>query len=268
MTETYGSPSGTLEPVWEHRYDGMPVRAYRTAEDVGKAAAADFAAIVAEALLDRQEVAVILATGNSQLPFFAALHERDDIEWSRVHVLHMDEYIGMGTEHPASFRRYLMEKLANKVTLAGFHGLAGEADDVEAEMSRYADLIRQLDPVVCVLGIGENGHLAFNDPPANFTTDVLVDRVELDDACRRQQWGEGHFPTLDAVPRTAITLTVPALLRQAHVLAIVPEARKAAAVQAALTGPVSPSCPASALRTSGNVRLYLDGESASMLPSL
>jgi glucosamine-6-phosphate deaminase len=252
--------------VWERRYDELPVRTYRTAEEVGKAAAADFAAIVAEALTDRPEVAAVLATGNSQLPFFAALHERDDIQWSRLHVLHMDEYLGMGPEHPASFRRYLNEKLADKVTLAGFHGLAGEADDVEAEMSRYADLIRQLDPVVCVLGIGENGHLAFNDPPANFTTDKLLEIVELDEACRRQQWGEGHFPTLDSVPRTAITLTVPALLRPAHVLAIVPEARKAAAVQTALTGPVSPDCPASALRPAGNVRLYLDGESASLLP--
>ena len=144
-------------------------------------------------------------------------------------------------------------------------GIRGDAPDVAAELARYTALLEEYKPVVCVLGIGENGHLAFNDPPADFTTSQTIHVVNLDETCRRQQVGEGHFAGLDEVPRQAISLTVPALLRPAHVMGLVPEARKARAVQAALEGPVTEHCPASILRTQAHVKLYLDRDSAALL---
>lgn len=251
--------------VWERRFRQLPVAAYPSAGALGAAAAAAFAATVGEALRSRPAVAVILATGNSQLPFFAALRNRPDIDWPRIDVFHMDEYLGMSPGHPASFRRYLHEQLVDTVGPREFHGLRGDADDVQQEIRRYSALLDESEPHVCVLGIGENGHLAFNDPPAVFTTGELVHLVELDEPCRRQQWTEGHFPTLDAVPRRALSLTVPALLRPPHVFALVPEKRKAEAVRNALTGPVTPRCPASILQEAPHARLFLDPESSSLL---
>jgi len=177
----------------------------------------------------------------------------------------MDEYLGMPGDHPASFRWFLGEHLVRHVHPAGFHQVAGDAADPQVEAERYSALLKRLEPQICVLGIGENGHLAFNDPPADFGTADLVHRVELDSACRRQQWQEGHFPSLDEVPSQALSLTIPALLKPRHIFGIVPETRKAAAVKAALEGPVSPSCPASILRTAFSARLYLDAGSASLL---
>ena len=251
--------------MWERRYGQLPVASYPSADALGAAAAAAFAATVGDTLRSRPTVAVILATGNSQLPFFAALRSRSDIDWSRIDVFHMDEYLGMPAGHPASFRRYLHEQLVNVVNPREFHAMRGDADDVQEEIRRYSALLNEFDPLVCVLGIGENGHLAFNDPPADFTTGELVHLVELDEPCRRQQWSEGHFPTLEAVPRRALSLTVPALLRPSHVLSLVPEKRKAEAVRNALTGPVTPQCPASILQETPHARLFLDPESSSLL---
>jgi glucosamine-6-phosphate deaminase len=177
----------------------------------------------------------------------------------------MDEYLDMSDEHPASFRRYLREELVDHVHPLAFYGMKGDAADVDAELSRYAALLAEHQPVACVLGIGENGHLAFNDPPADLYTDQDIHIVELDQQCRQQQVNEGHFSTLERVPKQAISLTVPALLKPSHVLAVVPEARKAAPVKAALEGPVTPDCPASILRTQAHAKLYLDRESSSLL---
>jgi glucosamine-6-phosphate deaminase len=176
----------------------------------------------------------------------------------------MDEYLGISPNHPAAFRRYLRERIVERVHPGAFHFIDGDAVDSEAECARYAALLRAHPLDLCCLGIGENGHLAFNDPPvADFDDPLDVKVVELDAACRRQQVGEGHFEQVDAVPAQAITVTIPALLRAGRVLAIVPEARKRAPVHAALTGPVSAACPASILRTRGNVTLHLDQGSGS-----
>ena len=244
--------------------DQMRVAIYDSGDELGAAAAGDLAAILREAVAAQGEASIILATGNSQLAFMRALRARPDVAWERVTVFHMDEYLGMAEQHPASFRRHIRQHLVDAVRPRAFYGLAGDADDPGAEMARYTVLLERHRPVACVLGIGENGHLAFNDPPADFTTGDLIHRVTLDEACRRQQVGEGHFATLAEVPAEALSLTIPALLRPPRVLAIVPEARKAAAVKAALEGPVTPDCPASILRTMPHVSMYLDRESASL----
>jgi len=243
----------------------MPVRVLASNDLLGRAAADDFATIISQLLNKQDKVAVIFACANSQLTFLNALRAIKGIDWSRIVVFHMDEYLGMSDQHPASFARFIREKLVNFVNPGEFYPLNGNTSDVKSELKRYTDLMTKYSPDVCVLGIGENGHLAFNDPPADFHTKELIHVVDLDLVCRTQQVNEGHFPTLDDVPQHALSLTVPALLAPKHVLAIVPEERKAAAIQTALTGPVTPNCPASILRTQPHVTLYLDQDSASLV---
>lgn len=247
------------------KYGQLDVSIARSNDELGTAAGDAFASATKSALNAADEIAVILATGNSQLTFVRALLERDDIEWSRITILHMDEYLGMSEDHPASFRRWMHENLVQHVNPKAFHGVEGDREPVEDELERYAALVRDLEPAICVMGIGENGHLAFNDPPADLETRDLMKLVELDAACRNQQVGEGHFASLDETPRHALTLTVHALLGPATVLVLTPEARKAAAVKAALEGPVTPTCPASILQTQSQAHLYLDLDSSSML---
>jgi glucosamine-6-phosphate deaminase len=204
----------------------------------------------------------MFASGNSRLEFLDVLVTLD-VDWSRVVGFHMDEYWGIGADHPASFRRYMRERIVEPTGIAAFHEIRGDAPDADAECGRYGTLLRDHPLDLCCLGIGENGHLAFNDPPvADFEDRLNVKVVELDDACRQQQVGEGHFPSLDAVPRNAITVTIPALLRSVTVLAIVPEKRKREPVKRAIGGVVSTDCPASILRTRSNVTLHLDTDSA------
>jgi glucosamine-6-phosphate deaminase len=245
--------------------DKMPVSVFDSIDAMGAAAARDLAAILRESVAKSGYASIIVATANSQLSFYAALRALPDIPWDRITVFHMDEYLGLSDQHPASFRQRLRENLIDVVRPRAFHALAGDAANPEEEIRRYAALLRQQPPVACVLGIGENGHLAFNDPPADFETHEDLAVVVLDELSRRQQVGEGHFSHTDEVPRSAITLTIPALLRASYVLAVVPEVRKAVAVQCALERPVSQVCPASILRTQSHVRLYLDLESASLL---
>ena len=246
-------------------YENLNVLTFDTAEDLASTAAADLAAILRQAIAGQGTAAAIFATGNSQLAFYHALRSRDDIAWDCVTVFHMDEYLGLSEQHPASFRRVMREQLVDPVGPRAFHGIAGDAPDVAAELERYAALLAAARPVACVLGIGENGHLAFNDPPADFTTGQSIHLVTLVESCRQQQVGEGHFARLEDVPRQAISLTVPALLAPPHILVLAPEARKAAAVRAALEGPITPDCPASILRTAPHARLYLDRDSAALL---
>jgi glucosamine-6-phosphate deaminase len=248
-----------------YQYGKLAVQVAESNEALGEAAASDFATTVNSELREKGDISVILATGNSQLSFIAALSRRDDIPWSRVSVLHMDEYEGMDDAHPASFRRWMYERLLTFANVKEFHGIRGDHVPVEEEVARYTQLLVDMEPAVCVMGIGENGHLAFNDPPADFQTEKLMHVVELDAACRAQQVGEGHFPSLEETPTSALTLTVPALLRPRSVMVLTPEARKAAAVQRALEGPVTEACPASLLTTIGHARLYLEAESASAL---
>jgi glucosamine-6-phosphate deaminase len=246
--------------------DALRVRVFPDAAAVGVAAAEHAAAVVHDAIAARSVAHVMFATGNSQLGFLAVLVSEERVDWSHVVGFHMDEYVGISADHPASFRRYLRERLVDRVPLAAFHWVQGDAPDVVEECERYAALLRTHAIDLCCLGVGENGHLAFNDPPyADFDDLLDVKVVELDDTTRRQQVNEGHFPDVDAVPTHAITVTIPALLRATTVLAIVPEARKAEPVRRALTGPIDPTCPASILRTQRHATLYLDAESSAGL---
>lgn len=245
----------------------MIVNVYESNDQMGAAAANDLAEILNRAVAEHGKASAILATGNSQLTFMSALRSKAGIAWDKITLFHMDEYLGMPESHPASFRRYIRQQLADIVHPHTFYGIQGDAPDIEAEMDRYAALLDEHKPVACVLGFGENGHLAFNDPPADLSTQKSIHVVTLAQTARMQQVGEGHFATLDDVPRRAVSLTVPALTRPDHVLAVVPETRKAQAVKDALEGPVTPDCPASILRTLSHVRLYLDRESASLIRS-
>jgi glucosamine-6-phosphate deaminase len=231
-------------------------------------AAADQAATVLRAAVAAHGVAhAMFATGNSQLAFVDALVTRTpDVPWSDVVVFHMDEYVGIGPDHPAGFQRWIREHIVAPAAPRAAHYVEGLGDPAAAS-AHYAELLAHHPLDLCCLGIGENGHLAFNDPGvADFDDPLDVKVVELETACRQQQVNEGHFPDVASVPSLAITVTIPALLRAAHVMAIVPETRKAEPVRAALTGPVSTRCPASLLRTMPHVTIHLDEESARLLP--
>jgi len=233
---------------------------------MAEAAAAEAAAVLRRAVDERGVARAMFATGNSQLAFVGALVTRDrGVPWGSVVVFHMDEYVGIAPDHPASFRRWIRERIADPVRPRATHYLDGLAPP-EEECRRYGALLAA-DPLdLCCLGIGENGHLAFNDPHvADFADVRKVKVVELDAACRRQQVGEGHFASDDDVPDLAMTVTIPALLAATRVLAVVPEARKAEAVRASLEGPVSRSCPASILQRAPHATVFLDADSARLL---
>lgn len=235
-------------------------------DQIARDAAVDAAEALRTAIAARGEANVMLATGNSQLAFLVELVELPDIAWDCVRAFHMDEYVGLAPSHSASFQRYMRERVAARLPFMEFNYLVGDAPDAEAEATRYEALLRAHPLDLCCAGIGENGHLAFNDPPvADFDDPRDVKVVRLEDASRRQQVNEGHFPNIDAVPTHAITVTIPALLRARRVLVIVPEARKAVPVHRALYDDVSTACPASILRRKSNATLYLDLESSALL---
>lgn len=255
-----------MEPSRTMLVEQLVVEIYPTNEAMGAAAADQAAEILRAAISARGQANLVLATGNSMLTFQRALQNKSGVDWSKVTVFHMDEYAGMKADHPASFRRFLQEKIIGAIQPAAFHGVQGDAPDWAAECRRYTELLKSHPTDLCCLGIGENGHIAFNDPPyADFDDPEWVKVVRLDDKSRRQQVGEGHFPTLEDVPTHALTLTIPALLSAKAMLCIVPERRKADAVKAALTGPLTEDCPASILRQAGHCRLLLDGEAAALI---
>lgn len=227
------------------------------------AAAEEASDVLQRAVRARGGGNLILAAGNSQLTFLAALGQLPGIDWSKVEVFHMDEYVGLAPEHPAGFSQFLHRHLLDHINPKAFHPVPGQAKDLEAAGREYEQLLRAHPADLCALGFGENGHLAFNDPPfADFNEPVWVKVVKLDDVSRRQQVGEGHFADIAEVPTHALTLTVPALLAAQWILAIVPEARKAEAVSRALHGRISPDCPASILRKASHAHLFLDKDSA------
>ncbi len=231
------------------------------------AAAADTAArLIRDAVEKSGTARVIAATGNSQVAFIESLVQQPSVPWEQVGLFHMDEYAGMAANHPASFRLWIRTRIAEKVPVSQVHYLGADSDDLRAEMDRYSALLLARPIDVAFVGFGENGHIAFNDPPvADFNDPEVIKIVELDEACRQQQTGEGHFPTLQDVPLRALTLTCPALLRAAAWVSCVPELRKAKAVRDALEGPISTHCPASIVRTHPNANVFLDSESASLL---
>lgn len=253
-------------PLHQRTVGCAQVRVFPSKAAAGAAAAEEAAGSLLRALARRNAARMIVATGNSQLDTVNALSRWDGIDWSKVEVFHMDEYAGLPGDQPASFRRWIKEKLADFVHPGQVHYIDGGAADSGAECARYGQLLMAAPIDVCLLGVGENGHLAFNDPhAADFDDPLVMKLVTLDLACRRQQVGEGHFKNLEEVPREALTLTIPALMRSEHVICSVPERRKAAAVRNAILGPLTPQCPASVLRTHPRVSIYLDIESASLL---
>jgi glucosamine-6-phosphate deaminase len=232
---------------------------------LGEAAAAEAASVLRETIARQGRARVVAATGASQFEFLDALTTAPDVDWDRTTFFHLDEYVGLPASHPASFRRYLKERLADRVHPGTFHFIEGDRPDPEAEARRVGELIRAAEIDVAFVGIGENGHLAFNDPPADFATDAPYLVVRLDEACRRQQLGEGWFARLEEVPQRAISMSIRQILKARRILCVVPDARKARAVRDCLTGDVSPLRPASALQRHPATTVYLDVNSAALL---
>ena len=242
----------------------MIIRVYEDTMSLARAAAEQAAASLRASIEDRGEARIIAATGASQSEFLDALTAMPKIEWRRVEMFHLDEYVGLPASHPASFRKYLHERLINKTGITKYHFLEGDGDVPEA----FRRVSRELTaaPVdIAFVGIGENGHLAFNDPPADFQTEEPYLIVELNEACRRQQVGEGWFKNLSEVPTRAISMSVRQILKAREILCIVPDARKAQAVGSCFEGEVSPLAPASILRTHANTTVFLDQHSAALL---
>ncbi len=244
--------------------DSLQVRSFATRVEMDQSAGVEAGRAISEAIALRGRARVILASAPSQTGFLRALLACG-IDWEKVEIFHMDEYVGIDAEHPASFRRYQQEHVLSQLRPAAFHGIRGESADSSGECARYTRLLKEAPIDVVCAGIGENGHLAFNDPPADLDDPESVKVVELDLACRQQQVNDGCFPDLASVPKTAITLTVPALLSGGRVFVIVPGPRKASAVRETLSGPVHGGCPASALRRHPAAILYIDAESAALL---
>lgn len=240
------------------------VKIFANKDLMAEAAASQAATAIRNAIHQNGSARIIAATGASQFEFLDYLAKANDIDWKSVEMFHLDEYLGIPITHPASFRKYLLERLINKVGIVRHHLLDGEGDPrkVIAEVSRE---IRERPIDVAFVGIGENGHLAFNDPPADFQTEDSYIIVELDEACRRQQLGEGWFPSLADVPRRAISMTVRQILKSREIICVVPDARKAQAVAKCFEGEISPLAPASILRTHPNTSVYLDQDSSRLL---
>lgn len=252
-------------PIRTFQVERARVEVYSSNEALGAAAAERAAQVVGEVLARKVHANWAFATGASQFELIAALR-KTAVPWERVVGLHLDEYLGIRSDHPASFRKWLIERVKEPLKPGAFHFIEGDAPDPQAECRRYAQLLQEHAVDLGFVGIGENGHIAFNDPPvADFADEQAVKIVELDEACRQQQLGEGWFPSFDDVPTHALTLTVPTIMSFAAILSIVPDARKAEAVRNALQGPVDTSCPASILRTHPNITLFLDEASASKL---
>ena len=242
----------------------MRVQTFSDGDSLARAAATDAASRIRDAIAASGRARIIAATGNSQRAFLGALTRTPDLDWSKVEMFHLDEYIGLPADHPASFRRYLRERLIGPTGMTSVHVIDGERDPAEVIRALGREL-RSAPIDVAFVGIGENGHLAFNDPPADFDTDEPYLVVRLDEACRRQQVGEGWFASIDEVPERAITMSIRQILKARAILAIVPEARKAAAVRLCLESEISPMAPASILRTHADTSLFLDAESASLV---
>jgi glucosamine-6-phosphate deaminase len=245
----------------------MEIRVFDSKLLLANAAAERAAAALRAAIAASGQARVIAATGASQFEFLDALCGTPGVDWSRVVFFHLDEYVGIPDTHPASFRRYLRERIVERVRPGGFHFIAGDAADPAAECQRVGALLAEQAIDVAFVGIGENGHLAFNDPPADFETEEPYLVLELDEACRRQQLGEGWFARLEDVPARAISMSIRQILKAREVLAVVPDRRKAQAVRDCLELPVGPLHPASALRQHTRTTLYLDRQSASLLSS-
>lgn len=243
----------------------LPVRIYDTRRNMGEAAAADVAACIRELLAVKQEIYMIFAAAPSQNEFLAALAATPGIEWNRIHALHMDEYVGLPADAPQGFGNFLRAAIFGQVPFASVDYIGTESDPDET-CRRYAALLQGIQVDIVCMGIGENGHIAFNDPPvADFNDPLTIKKVALDETCRLQQVHDGCFARIEEVPRYAVTLTVPTMFRARYIFCIVPAPTKANAVRATVCGPISEQCPASILRTHEHAILYTDSDSAAAL---
>lgn len=257
--------NSVMPPPVESSYGNARVRIYDSRQTMGRAAAADAAALIGNIVEKRGRARIMVATGNSQLDVIDSLVKQPGVPWKATEIFHMDEYLGIAADHPASFRRWIRERVEQPLPGVRVNYIEGDAPDPEAEMRRYTQLLQSGPIDLAFVGFGENGHIAFNDPPvADFQDPCMMRRVTLDEACRRQQVGEGHFSTLADVPSEALTVSCSGLLRAQAWICCVPEQRKAQAVYRALVGEISTECPASIVRTYPNARVYLDPESASV----
>ncbi len=258
-----------VSPTRELSSDLLKAAVFANREEMGAAAAIDVADYLQRLQSDREEIRIVVASAPSQDEFFdylMASPQRDSIDWTKIVVFHMDEYVGLDEEHPQSFRTYQRERFVTKVSLKAFHPIRGEAPDPEEECRRISGLLSEkpIDLVCC--GIGENGHLAFNDPPvADFDDPEEVKIVELDEVCRRQQVNDACFPSIDVVPTRAITMTLRVFANAAKVSCVVPASTKAGAVAATLYDSISTGCPATLLRRHPDVRLFLEPDSTAFI---
>jgi len=241
------------------------IKVFKSRDSLGQAAAEQAAAAIRRAIAAKGQARIVAATGTSQAAFLNALTKTNDIPWAKVEAFHLDEYIGLPITHPASFRKILLEQLMRKAGIVNYHLLDGDAPDPDEVVRRVGKQLASSPVDVAFLGIGENGHIAFNDPPADFATEDPYILVELDEVCRRQQVGEGWFADISQVPKQAISMSVRQILKTKELVAVVPETRKAQAVKACFEGPVSPMAPGSILRTHPNATIYLDRDSAAQL---
>ena len=255
-----------MTPAKTFTADQLNVRVYAGQSDLSTDVAQIVGAHFRETIDRQGSAAAIMATGNSQIEFLKQLVAMEGLDWSKVTLFHMDEYLGIDADHSASFRKYMRERVESVVHPGAFHYIRGEADLPLEEIARYTELLKAQPIDLCCLGIGENGHLAFNDPPvARFEEEHWVKLVKLDHACKMQQVNEGHFPSLEAVPPYAYTLTIPALMSARKVICVAPETRKARAVQGTLEGPIDTNCPASILRKQPHATLFIDEDSSALL---
>ena len=243
----------------------MLIRVFNDKVSLGRAAAEQAANAILRAIEARGRARIIAATAASQLEFLNALTKTPGIDWSKVEAFHLDEYIGLPSTHPGSFRKMLLEQLVQKTGIRHYHLLDGDAADPAAVVREVGKQLASAPIDIAFLGIGENGHIAFNDPPADFTTEDPYIIVNLDEACRRQQVGEAWFADISQVPERAISMSARQILKAKEILAVVPDKRKAQAVKACFEGEIGPMAPASILRQHSNATVYLDRASASLL---
>jgi len=241
----------------------MEINIFKTKESMGKAAAEKAAKILKDAINKKGETNFVIATGASQFEFLENLTKMTSIDWGKTTMFHLDEYVGLSENHPASFRKYLKNRFISKVSPGHIHLIEGDAEDPEKECDRLNGIISQKDIDVAFVGIGENGHLAFNDPPADLDTEKAYIIVELDDACRRQQFGEGWFKSFEDVPKKAISMSVKQIMKSKHIICTVPDKRKAQSVKDCFKGDkISPDYPASILKKHENCFVFLDDQSS------
>lgn len=255
--------------VKHHQVGTVKIKIYPSRNASGEAAAQAAAEALKTLDRERSQIGVIFATGAAQLETLRALTAIPGLPWRKIRGFHLDEYLGIDDHHRASFRRYLRENLTQRVSMERFFEMDGSTSDPDAVCKEYVQRLSEADPQLCLLGIGENGHIAFNEPAeANFEDPEAMKVVTLDAACRHQQLAEGWFDTFEEVPERALTLTIPTVLKVPKLIASVPGPRKARIVRRALEDPISTDCPATILRVHPDVTLYLDLESASELTGL